>query len=126
VRELATFGQPGYLPLDHLSMRREERTLGPTEMSMRALAPTLGYDFRLVEQARDRLGAYAGITAEVLLLGGESSPEYLRNAMNAIAAALPYARRIVFPGLGHGAMGNRRFGGKPAVVAVPLKQFFSD
>jgi hypothetical protein len=46
--------------------------------------------------------------------------------MNAIAAALPYARRIVFPGLGHGAMGNRRFGGKPAVVAVPLKQFFSD
>ena len=78
------------------------------------------------ELARDRLGAYAGITAEVLLLGGESSPEYLRTAMNAIAAALPHARRIVLPGLGHGAMGNRRFGGKPTVVAGPLRQFFSD
>ncbi|MGH3339767.1 MAG: alpha/beta fold hydrolase, partial [Propionibacteriaceae bacterium] len=108
------------------AMRREERMLEPTEASMRALAPTLGHDFRLVEQARDRLDAYAGVTAEVLLLGGESSPEYLRTAMNALAAALPHARRIAFPGLGHGAMGNRRFGGKPAVVAVPLKEFFTD
>jgi pimeloyl-ACP methyl ester carboxylesterase len=107
-------------------MRREERTLGPTEISMRELAPTLGYDFRLVEQARDRLESYAEISAEVLLLGGESSPAYLRTAMNALATAMPRARRITFPGLGHGALGNSRFGGKPAMVAVPLREFFSD
>jgi pimeloyl-ACP methyl ester carboxylesterase len=39
------------------AMRREDRTMGTEEVSMRALAPTLGYDFRLVEHARDRLDA---------------------------------------------------------------------
>jgi pimeloyl-ACP methyl ester carboxylesterase len=109
-----------------VAMRREERALGPHEVSMRELAPTLGYDFTLAEQARDRLDAYSSISAEVLLLGGESSPAYLRTAVNALAAVLPRARRITFPGLGHGATGNARFGGKPAVVARPLKEFFSD
>jgi hypothetical protein len=46
--------------------------------------------------------------------------------VNALAAVLPRARRITFAGLGHGATGNARFGGKPAVVARPLKEFFSD
>jgi pimeloyl-ACP methyl ester carboxylesterase len=121
----------GYLPRPLLRaltvavMRREERTLGPTEISMRELAPTLGYDFRLVEQARARLEAYAEISAEVLLLGGESSPAYLQTAMDALADALPRARRVIFPGLGHGALGNARIGGKPSVVAVPIREFFS-
>jgi pimeloyl-ACP methyl ester carboxylesterase len=109
-----------------VAMRREDRALGPHEVSMRDLAPTLGYDFTLAEQARDRLDAYSSISAEVLLLGGESSPAYLRTAVNALAAVLPRARRITFAGLGHGATGNARFGGKPAVVARPLKEFFSD
>jgi pimeloyl-ACP methyl ester carboxylesterase len=108
------------------AMRREDRALGPDEVSMRALAPTLGYDFTLVDEARDRLDAYATIPSEVLLLDGESSPAYLRTAVNALASAQPQARRVTFPGLGHGATGNARFGGNPAVVAAPLREFFSD
>ena len=108
------------------AMRREDRTLGPSEVTMRALAPTLSYDFMLAEQTRDRLDAYSSITAEVLLLDGGSSPAYLRTAVNALAAVLPRAHRITFRGLGHGATGNARFGGKPAVVAGPLKEFFAD
>ena len=108
------------------AMGREDRTLGPSEVTMRALAPTLNYDFMLADQMRDRLDAYSSITAEVLLLDGQSSPAYLRTAINALAAVLPRAHRITFPGLGHGATGNARFGGKPAVVAGPLKEFFSD
>jgi pimeloyl-ACP methyl ester carboxylesterase len=112
--------------LTGVAMRREDRALGLDEVSMRALAPTLGYDFALVNQARDRLDAYASIPSEVLLLDGESSPTYLRTAVNALAAALPQASRITFPGLGHGATGNTRFGGKPAVVAALLREFFSE
>jgi pimeloyl-ACP methyl ester carboxylesterase len=107
------------------AMRRQERTLGPNEVSMRMLAPTLGYDFGLVEQARDRLDVYSGTPAEVLLLGGASSAAYLRTAMDAVSEALPTARRITFPKLGHGATGNARFGGRPDVVARTLREFFS-
>jgi hypothetical protein len=92
---------------------------------MRMLAPTLGYDFGLVEQARDRLDVYSGTPAEVLLLGGASSAAYLRTAMDAVSEALPTARRITFPKLGHGATGNAGFGGRPDVVARPLREFFS-
>jgi len=108
-----------------VGMRREEQALGPDESSMRALAPTLDYDFGLVEEARNRLDLYANTEAEVLLLGGEGSPVYLQRAMDWLAAALPRARRVVLPGLGHGAAGNERVGGKPAVVAAALEDFFS-
>ena len=106
------------------AMRRQEREQRPPEVSMRVLAPTLGYDFRLVEQVRDRLGVYADISAEMLLLGGEVSPAYLRTAMDALAAALPEARRVVLYGMGHGATGNARYGGRPQAVAPYLREFF--
>jgi hypothetical protein len=107
-------------------MLREERTLGPNEVSMRMLAPTLGYDFGLVEQARDRLYVYAGIPAEVPLLGGASSPDYLRTAMDALAGVPAGGTPDHVSRLGHSATGNARFGGRPAVVARPLREFFSD
>jgi pimeloyl-ACP methyl ester carboxylesterase len=117
--------RPVLRALTALMIRHEERAAGEQDVTMRSLAPTLGYDFGLVEQCRDRVDAYAGLRADVLLLGGERSPAYLRTAMDALAATLPQARRIVFAGLGHGATGNARFGGSPALVGAALRNFFT-
>jgi hypothetical protein len=57
-----------------------------------------------------------------VLLGGNKSPAYLKMALDAISAALPQAKRIEFPGVGHLAAEN---GGKPELVAKELHRFFA-
>ncbi|GAB3399014.1 hypothetical protein [Flindersiella endophytica] len=42
-----------------------------------------------------------------------------------LEAVLPNAERVELPGLGHNATGNARTGGKPALVAVQLRQFLT-
>jgi len=48
----------------------------------------------------------------------------LHRALDALEKALSDAKRVEFPGLNHGASGNRNRGGKPQVVARELRQFF--
>jgi pimeloyl-ACP methyl ester carboxylesterase len=91
----------------------------PMWKRMTAIAHTLPYDLRIVighAQGRPlREGYYAGVTAETLVIAGGKSPEYMRNAQAAIAAAVPGARLETLPGQTHMI--------KPKVLAPVLRAF---
>ncbi len=96
------------------------------DITMRMLAPTLHYDFQLVNEAKGSLDSFKAIRAEMLLLGGSASPTYLKAGIDALAKIFPQAKRVEFAGLGHGASGPSTMGGKPAVVAEALRGFFQN
>ena len=50
-----------------------------------------------------RLDAYARITVPTVLLGGDRSPAHLAERLDALAAVMPNAERVVMPGRDHGA-----------------------
>jgi pimeloyl-ACP methyl ester carboxylesterase len=111
--------------LTNLGMSSEDRKAKSADVTMRMLAPTLHYDFQLVVETEGSLDSYRAITVEVLLLGGSKSPAYLKAAVDALATVLPMARRVEFPGLGHGATGNSNRGGRPELAARELRRFFT-
>jgi hypothetical protein len=61
----------------------------------------------------------------VLLMGGSRSPAYLKRAIADLARVLPGARRTELDGLDHAAAWNSDLGGRPEVVAQPLRGFFA-
>lgn len=106
-------------------MAGEDRKGTGAYVSMRALAPTMHYDFQLVAEMTGRLGTFRAIQAEVLLLGGSRSPTYLKAALADLEKILPEVRRIELPGLDHAASWNKDRGGNPEQVAHELRRFFS-
>jgi len=96
---------------------------------MRELAPTLHYDFQLVAEMAEKLENFKAMHSEVLLLGGDKSPAWLKIALDALAKTLPDAKRIEFPGLDHGGssdISNTNRFGQPEVVAPELRRFFAE
>jgi pimeloyl-ACP methyl ester carboxylesterase len=114
--------------LTMLTMRQEEKNAKPGDIMMRDLAPTLHYDFHLVAEMAESLEKFGAIRPEVLLLGGDKSPVWLKAALDALAMTLPHVERIEFPGLDHGGSsdisGTNR-SGRPEVVAEELQRFFA-
>ena len=92
---------------------------------MRALAPTMLYDFEIVVEKSGNPDSFRAIRAKVLLLGGSKSAAYLRTDLDALAKALPQAKRVEFSGLNHAATWNPDRGGKPEAVAQELRRFFA-
>jgi hypothetical protein len=82
-----------------------------------ALAPALPHDVALV--ARDALPAdrLAGLAVPLLALDGGASPAWVGAAVDALAAAVPGARRRTLPGQGHLVT--------PAVLAPVLAEFLT-
>lgn len=111
--------------LTALMMASEDKKATPDDVTMRALAPTLHHDFQLVIETEGALERYGAIRADVLLLGGSQSPAYLKVALDALEGVVPNVRRVVLPGVGHGASGERDRGGKPDLVAHELRRFLS-
>ena len=111
--------------LTRMMMASEDKKALAGDVTMRALAPTLHYDFQLVIELERALERFQQIRADVLLLGGSRSPAYLKVALDALEKVLPHARRVELAGLGHGASGNADRGGKPDVVADQLRRFFA-
>ncbi|HEY7848535.1 MAG TPA: alpha/beta hydrolase [Ktedonobacterales bacterium] len=111
--------------LTTMMVNSEDKKASDGDVTMRALAPTLHNDFQLVAETRGTLESYSGIQAETLLLGGSTSPAYLKAALDALEQVLPHAQRIEFPGLNHGGSGNTNQGGQPAQVAQALRRFFA-
>jgi len=110
--------------LTKMMVENEDKTARGDDVTMRMLAPTLHYDFQLVVESEGVLESFKAIRAEVLLLGGSKSPAYLKVALDALEKVFPHAKRIEFPGLGHGASGNTDRGGQPERVAQELRRFF--
>jgi pimeloyl-ACP methyl ester carboxylesterase len=77
----------------------------PLWRKLTAVAPTLPYDVALVapfrKQAPLPVGYYDAVTAETLLVSGDKSYPYMRNAQPLIAAALPHGRVVTVPGQTH-------------------------
>lgn len=102
--------------------------LGPYP-TMQVLAATLPNDFCIVREADGALSRFGSIQAEVLLLGGSKSPDYLKRALDALARTLPHQHRMELAGLGHAAAWNRdkqrNPDGDPKRVAQALIEFFN-
>jgi pimeloyl-ACP methyl ester carboxylesterase len=100
-----------------------DKQFSPDDLTMRTLAPTLHYDFQLVNEMTGKLESFKDITADMLLLNGTASPAYLQESVDTLAKMFPQAKRVEFAGLGHGASGPTQMGGKPDVVAETLRGF---
>jgi pimeloyl-ACP methyl ester carboxylesterase len=111
--------------LTNMAMKSEDRKGSDGYVPMRALAPTLHYDFQLVAEMSGKLENFRAISAAVLLLGGNKSPDLSKVALDALEKFLPDVKRAEFPGLDHAASWNSDRGGKPEVVAQELRRFFA-
>jgi pimeloyl-ACP methyl ester carboxylesterase len=110
------------------AMAQEDKTAKPGDVTMRKLAPTLHYDFQLVNELTDTLERYRAVQPEVLLLGGSKSPAYLKTALDALEKVLPHVQRVDFPGLDHGGSSdasNTNRGGHPELVAQAIHRFLA-
>jgi pimeloyl-ACP methyl ester carboxylesterase len=118
---------PGWLieRLTKLAMAQEEKRGANGYVAMRALAPTLHYDFALVGETSGSLERYRPVAADVLLLGGSKSPAYLKRALDALEVAMPAAARLELRGVAHAAPWNTGRGGQPARIADVLRRFFA-
>lgn len=111
-----------------MGMAQEEKTAKAGDVTMRALAPTLHYDFTLVAQMAETLERFRAVQADVLLLGGSKSPKYLKAALDALEKVLPHVQRVEFPGLNHGGSSDASAtnpGGRPDLVAQALHRFLA-
>ncbi len=98
------------------------RAAGRDDVPPRALVPTLHYDAQLVLETEGTLHTFADIPAEVLLLGGSTSPAYLKTSLDALASVLPRAQQVELAGCGHLAPDDS---GSPERVAQELRSFFA-
>lgn len=112
-------------PLIRMAIRAEDRKGAGEYLPMRALAPTLPADFRLVVETSGQEERFRAIDRDALLLGGSQSPAYLTRALDRLAGVIPRAQRVELPRAGHAASWNADRGGKPAPVAEELRRFFS-
>jgi pimeloyl-ACP methyl ester carboxylesterase len=109
-------------------MKQEDKTAREGDVTMRALAPTLHYDFQLVTEMAEQVERFRALHVATLLLGGSKSPAYLKQALDALEQVIPQARRVVFPGLDHGGssdLGPTNRSGDPQRVAQELLRFFA-
>lgn len=107
--------------LDFAIKRTVGRPAPADVMSPRELVPTVRYDAQTVRGAAGALERFAGLSCEVLLLGGSRSARNLTASVDGLGRVLPGARRVVIPGAGHTAPDNSR---QPDRVAAVLDNFF--
>lgn len=113
------------LPLLKWYLQREKKTLLPNDISMEALIPTQRFDGLLVKEMDDSLENFAGMRADVLLLGGAKSPAFLRDILDALNHTLLQVKRIEYPDLDRSAPNRSRPNQKgPERIAEDLRAFF--
>ena len=115
--------------LTEMGMKEEEKKAKPGELLMRDLAPTLHYDFCLVAETAEKWKNSRAITADVMLLGGNESPAWLKLALDVLTETLPQATHVEFPGLNHGGssdLSSTNRSSKPEIVAQELRRFFTE
>ncbi len=92
----------------------------PMWPTMEALAHTIAYDVRVMGDHMSGRPLPAGwasaVTIPTLVMDGGNSPDWARNAVAAVAAAIPGAERRTLDGQEHGAA--------PEVLAPVLASFF--
>ncbi len=113
------------------AMRSEDAKATPGQITMRALAPTLHYEGRLLAEMAGRIDTFGDLAADVLLMGGSKGLPFLVAAREALPTILPHCRRVEFPGFDHGSSSDpsqMNGSGKPAKVASvadEIRRFFA-
>jgi pimeloyl-ACP methyl ester carboxylesterase len=90
----------------------------PFRPGLEALAHTLTYDAAIIGDRSLPAGLLAAVTTPALVISGEQSPPFLRNAARAAATALPDGRLSVLPGQGHDI--------DPEATAPVMAEFLAD
>ena len=111
--------------LTEAGMNKEDGKAAPDAITMRKLAPTIGYEGVLIAEMAGTVDAFRTVTADVLILGGSKGLPFLKPARDALAQTLPNCRRVEFPGLDHGASSDPSTtnpGGKPEIVAQVARE----
>ena len=91
------------------------------KVPLKSLIRAMSNDIKIVQDAKEILEKYKQIKADVLLLGGNKSKDFLTATLDIINKGLPNAKRVTFKGIGHIAADNH---GRPESVAKELKLFF--
>ena len=73
----------------------------PFRPGLESIAHTLAYDAAIIGDRSLPAGLLAAVTVPALVISGENSPPFLRNAAQAAAKTLPGGRLAVLPGQGH-------------------------
>jgi len=95
--------------------------LTPPWKKLKAVAPTLPYDLRILGDTGRGVpldaSRWSNVTAPALVLDGGKSPQYMRNAAKALSEALPKAQYRTLPGQTHMV--------KAAALAPVVKEFLT-
>jgi pimeloyl-ACP methyl ester carboxylesterase len=95
--------------------------LTPPWKKLKAVAPTLPYDLRILgDTGRGTAldpGRWSGATIPAIVMDGGKSPQYMRNAAKALSETLPKAGYRTLPGQTHMV--------KAAAIAPAIKEFLS-
>jgi pimeloyl-ACP methyl ester carboxylesterase len=73
----------------------------PFRPSLEAIAHTLAYDAAIIRDRSLPAGLLAAVTVPALVITGDQSPPFLRDAAHAAAAAMPQGRLATLPDQGH-------------------------
>jgi pimeloyl-ACP methyl ester carboxylesterase len=111
--------------MTNLMLRREDKQGSGDYAPFSELAPTLHFETQIIAEMSGSQRTRAGVSAEVLLLGGSRSSPFLKDALGRLEQALPDARRVELPGLDHSGSWNSDLRGKPEAVAAELRRFFT-
>lgn len=103
-------------------IRAEAQRVRAGDVPVRDLIPTMHFDALLVRETSPKLEQLRQLGADVLLLGGSQSAQFLKRTLDKLETLLPRARRVELRGVGHLAANN---GGKPQLVAAELRRFFT-
>jgi pimeloyl-ACP methyl ester carboxylesterase len=117
---------PGFItvPLMNIVIHFEaKKEFREDDVSLKSLINTMQNDLSLVYQSNKIIDKIEKINGDILLLGGEKSQAYLKDALDRVSAALPNAIKVELPKVGHIAADKH---GKPELVARELKRFFKN
>ena len=108
-------------PLLRVVIGIEAKMVSADDIAVKDLIPTMHLDSIVQRESIAMVNPrLSELRSDLLLLGGEKSPQALRQALNSIAKRLPSAKRVELKGVGHIAADNR---GAPDKVARLLDQF---
>jgi hypothetical protein len=81
------------------------------------LAHTLSYDLRITARGPARLAEVPAVRPPTLAMDGSASPPWLREAIGAVARAIPQGRHRTLEGQAHAV--------DPKALALALEEFLS-
>lgn len=105
-----------------IAMELDSRAAKDGRVSLKDLVPTMLVDMQVGLPGPVSPAMFQGMAADVLLLGGSQSPQYLKDSLATLEASLPHATRTELPGLNHLSSAD---GGQPERVAAELARFFA-